>query len=689
MQILRSIAVKLLYVVLIGYILQPPLNELWKIAVFALCLLMVVSGRALPFTVKRAVCAICIVVTAAFAHLIPEFNIPEGHNALLFDHDKYSVLAEALPHAEYERLKGEFEALYPENKSCKVIKPVGCWRTYEGISAPYAFSADSIYEPGLMSRVVNDISFDSVRSFRGGFLNALQAKLKSGSGVGGSNINSHWFPKEYVDMPGDPEKIDMPYFVRYDVNNNMVGQTLCWKGDVVFYKDGVRRHVLSADEHGMSCYEFQQSDVGLQIWGFKLGEKAVLELKLVKHMTWSYVRMLAKNVLLGAMAILLALGAVKLSPKRFFEMGASAAFVYAVGSLYTGDYFHNFFYQQFYRGGDDPLTHWGYGRLILQDLMAGNLKVALMGVEPVYFFMPGYRYFHAVEMLVFGEASIASMMIFLLYPLIFFKVCRLFMGQRTSLVLLLVFCAFLPRYLSWTLGFGELVCHPIALMGVYCLSRAYFDKENVQVFGLFAGLCFCASIFLRPDFSVPIFLIFVSAIFYFPVRFYYGFVPPLALVLLMPVHNLYYGSQFVLFTSSSGNPENLQVLLTDYYKSVLTMLSVSSHVESVNKLRAHAIEWVKAPSGVFWVLFFLVAPVLCIFKRALKIRCEVSALRKIFMPPMLFIVLFEAGLQLTHLFFKTTHRYSLFTGVLSLIIIAFVVTQLFVRDGYAGKSSAN
>ena len=33
---------------------------------------------------------------------------------------------------------------------------------------------------------------------------------------------------------------------------------------------------------------------------------------------------------------------------------------------------------------------------------------AFLGVENVYYYMPGYRYFNTLEMIIFGESSILS-----------------------------------------------------------------------------------------------------------------------------------------------------------------------------------------------------------------------------------------------------------------------------------------
>src|SRR6202007_2513438 len=56
-------------------------------------------------------------------------------------------------------------------------------------------------------------------------------------------------------------------------------------------------------------------------------------------------------------------------------------------------------------GGNDGLAHEGYARLMLQAVLSGKWKDALRGVEPIFYYMPGLRYFRVLERLVFGDTN--------------------------------------------------------------------------------------------------------------------------------------------------------------------------------------------------------------------------------------------------------------------------------------------
>ena len=70
-------------------------------------------------------------------------------------------------------------------------------------------------------------------------------------------------------------------------------------------------------------------------------------------------------------------------------------------------------------GGDDGLFYDGYGRLILQKLLAGDIWGALEGGEKVFYYGgPGLRYFRALEHIVFGESYLGYLSLIFLLPFV-------------------------------------------------------------------------------------------------------------------------------------------------------------------------------------------------------------------------------------------------------------------------------
>ena len=79
-------------------------------------------------------------------------------------------------------------------------------------------------------------------------------------------------------------------------------------------------------------------------------------------------------------------------------------------------------------GGDDGLIFSGFARDMLQHLVAGDIAGALKGVENVFYFNPGMRYFRALEFLFFGDTFLLYLLLVLILPLIVHAAVARFTG---------------------------------------------------------------------------------------------------------------------------------------------------------------------------------------------------------------------------------------------------------------------
>ena len=83
--------------------------------------------------------------------------------------------------------------------------------------------------------------------------------------------------------------------------------------------------------------------------------------------------------------------------------------------------------------GDDGLVYDGYARMMLRQLIAGDVAGALAGVEPVFYFTPGLRYLRAVEHLIFGESYLGYLSLVLILPFLVFALFRRFLPLTWAL----------------------------------------------------------------------------------------------------------------------------------------------------------------------------------------------------------------------------------------------------------------
>ena len=91
-------------------------------------------------------------------------------------------------------------------------------------------------------------------------------------------------------------------------------------------------------------------------------------------------------------------------------------------------------------GGDDGLFYEGYGRAILEKLLAGDIFGALEGGEKVFYYGgPGLRYFRALEHVVFGDSYLGYLSLIILLPFLALGLFRRFLPDGWALALVLVF----------------------------------------------------------------------------------------------------------------------------------------------------------------------------------------------------------------------------------------------------------
>src|SRR5262249_30285488 len=160
--------------------------------------------------------------------------------------------------------------------------------------------------------------------------------------------------------------------------------------------------------------------------------------------------------------------------------------------------------------GDDGLVYDGYARMMLRQLVAGDVAGALQGVEPVFYFTPGLRYLRAAEHLIFGESYLGYLSLILVLPFRVFAVFRRCLPLRWALALTLVFAAIpvgvlfgssLVQYVKWAArGFADPAAY-ILFLAAFVLLLGRLDEgprdRFARAFG--AGLLFALALFVRPN----------------------------------------------------------------------------------------------------------------------------------------------------------------------------------------------
>jgi hypothetical protein len=444
---------KLAALVLVVAALGLPINDLFRYALLVIATVLVVVGavssRVAPWLAALAVVAPCVLGQILFA--AP--RIEEGHNVFLVDDagSGAGALAAGLPRAAFQLMATEFNTIYPPARRC-ARDQVGCWRGQAFPDRTFAFSADGIFDHPAYSRRVTGIDFSDPVRLRLGFINEL-----------GYNWNSR--VSDVVRAHRDRSSLAflhqwtlaMPWFVLYRFPADFVGSALCWRGEVLWERaDGNFDTIAHAD---MQCRTLTPADVGRDIFGVAIAHP--LAMRLVP--TWQVrLRQLVEPALalIGSVAVLALLTRVR--PRRVALPFALIAVTLLVAMFNDASFLGGV---RPFDSGDDGLVYDGYARMMLRQLVAGDVAGALRGVEPVFYFTPGLRYLRVAEHLIFGESYLGYLSLVLILPFLVFALFRRFLPLTWALALTLVFAAIpvgvlfgssLVQYVKWAArGFAD------------------------------------------------------------------------------------------------------------------------------------------------------------------------------------------------------------------------------------------
>jgi hypothetical protein len=470
---------KLAALILVVAALGLPVNDLFRYALLVIATVLVVAGtvsaHVAPWLAALAAVALCVLGQILFA--AP--RIAEGHNVFLVD-GPGSPLEAGLPRAAFRLMAAEFDATYPPARRCARTQ-MGCWRGQAFPEQTFAFSADGIFDRAAYSRRVTGIDFSDPVRLRLGFINEL-----------GYNWNSQVSDVTRARRDGrslaflHQWTLAMPWFVLYRFPADFVGSALCWRGEVLWEgADGNFETVTHADTR---CRTLTPADVGRDIFGVAIAHELAMRLVPTWH---ARLRQLVEpGLAFLAVATVLAL-LTRVRPRRVVLPFALIAVTLVVAMFNDASFLGGV---RPFDSGDDGLVYDGYARMMLRQLIAGDVAGALKGVEPVFYFTPGLRYLRAAEHLIFGESYLGYLSLVLLLPFLVFALFRRFLPLRWALALIVVFAAVpvgvlfgssLVQYVKWAArGFADPAAYIFFLAAfVLLLGRAAHSVRSLAPAG--------------------------------------------------------------------------------------------------------------------------------------------------------------------------------------------------------------
>ena len=652
----------------------PPILDELGIVTFVVLALIIVSGR-LGRNRRAGAFTLAAIAVVLLGQMLPGIEIDEGHNYLLFTDAESEHLAEALPPPVLRFARERFEATYPKSDTtCRARVSSGCWHDYATYDKPYAFSADAVWQDPLWSRTVRGFDFDSATRLRSGFLNDLR---------------SNWY--EWLST-GDPVREHAPYFVRFRIPPKAAGSSLCIAGTHATRPAGGPWTIRRTDE--LACTALGAASLPLEVIGLQFGAEEPLRARfeptfLIRASHWLR---LALGVA-GAILIVAAWIRPRWSVCLPVAALALLAHVAVETQLHWRGHASLFSSHQhlLHEGGGDQLTHWKYGRRILEAATEGDWSEALRGSVDVFYFMPGLRYVNALQATVFGESNFASWAGILLVPGLVYLLLRGLVPAAPAAASSIVFALLAMRYYSRHVDrLAESVGYPIALIGVLLGVATLRNREySVWTLLLAAGLL-ATSVILRPN-LLPACGLFVLMLWASHLRVH-GRSATVALcagfgISLLPLmHNLHFGAQFVLLTSASTIPENLLNPPHVWWRAFVELLHGDLHGPNVSRWAAHMHRFVTGFSGTILLL------ALCLILIGVpaqyfngRLAGAFNRLRASVDRPLAALIVFWAGLLCVLLFYHPRGRYALLAGICSWILVT-VVGWRALRPAAADRS---
>lgn len=623
-------------------LLGVPLVDLWRfwLLIVACLALLFLPLRALSLR-AAGVLAGGVLLLGAVAQSLPRPAIEEGHQAFLLQ-GPGEYLERHLPPEVFAVLKQEFDQAYPADKRCDP-QLAGCWRQSPVPDRLYAFSADNLWGTARYSRRVDRVEFTSLMELRAGFVNELAY---------------NFYPKIYADDQQRSEiaRPNLPYYLMLEWNARMVGAQLCWTGDVLWETAAGRYTRLFHELPG--CREITADDVGRHVYGLsvssEVARRLTMQLALPPSLQWAGWARAGLTVL----ALCWLLGWTlrwRWQPLVIPAAGLTIATIatYDAAVNFYGDFI-------IYQGGNDGLLHEGYARNMLRHLLAGNIAELLRGGEDVYYYMPGLRYLKVLERVLFGDNHFGLLAVMLFAPMAVYAAARrvmpmlLALGLMVALYPLGVYTIFIDLAAR---GFGDSIGYVLFLIGAALLLHHAANREAALGSSVTGHLLLALASFVRPN-LLPGAGLLLLAVFFWNVRqrrwptavaAAAGFIP----VLVMPLHNWWFGQKWVLLTAAANIKENLKMPPATYAEALQEVLDGRFNGPSLQLIHDH-LPWFHAywPAKLGMLAITLLALIVSWRRR----------------PSLTAYAWAAVGLNGVFLFYDPDLRYSLLAWLMVLIV---------------------
>jgi hypothetical protein len=541
-----------------------PLNTPEKFWAALACGLVLLASATKPAPWRYAAAAALVLAALVVKAALPHTQVEIAHNVYLpTSPERYRDLPEAFrvaldaaflranpksgwcdPAGELERrgLAGN-RPLTSFETSYRVAQ---CWRNAILPSRPFAFGGDAFFRDPPETRVAERLEITDSHSAR------IAAAYAFGA--------TWYFWRE------NENRIPPAWYVAITMPAELVGSRICSRGEVYWESERAWSSPAAAE----TCKAVLPSHMGTRVWALETGADPRLALRLERSTALAALDLALRAMLAAALAGLVWL---TLEP-NWPRLGGAAAWC-AASAVFVASAAPAFFTQPLTVATEhDALIYRGFGYDIAQAVAQGHWMDALRGGEGVFYFMPGLRYFRAVELMLFGDTSFATLLVVgLLLPVLWHLALRVLDGHRgLAFFYVLASAPILTRLTSFAAkGYGEAAGFLALISGLSLFlgtGRADEGPTRARATALWAAFALVSiGAWIRPNFALVVgvlALIFLRTLapgFRWRVS---ALVLSASLLLFAALlHNLYFGERLVWFTITVRG-ESLRVDLADY-----------------------------------------------------------------------------------------------------------------------------
>ncbi len=635
-----------LLTITIFFVISPPINSWIKLILLSLSILIIFTSKF-----KDKLSYNFTYVSIFLILFIPKFYI--SNNSIILNHivlptsatDQYDYVKTNFDKEMSAILKKELDYLEKKEILFKKINQPGSYNL-SSLYKDYAFQAENIWS-----------NLDEGKRL-------LPKKKFHYWDLGPSSLNDRNL--NFGDTKKKDYATNLIFPVLYKINFSKLydNAKLCFKGNLI-YKENKYQIIK---EENFRCIELDKN-----IEYYFIDFKQNLEFEIKKNFLYENLNYIFYFLIILQLSLIFNFF-IRLETVNFLYVFLNSSFFLILFIyLYFSQLISGFSETIYFNRGSDAMAHYGFARIILNNLIIGNFYEAFRGGVDSFYYMPLLRYINSFLMIFFGDTILGTFFIISFFGIFVYKILNILKLDKIAFILTLVFMFFpifealgfnIINYIGITVdGYGEGLAYFFLLFFIYIY---FLNEKNNFHFFIFGFLSFLI-IGLRPNYLVLLFSLIISYSAYIIYlnqskkkfkkiisNIFFMYLGS-SFFFLFLTHNLFYSGEFALLVTKSNLDYNQVMSISDYLILFKSILEGNLNYEIMAKIIHHLRSYIK-PYEI-WFMITLINLVVVLFLDLSK-KIKILSISTLLM-------------HSTYFLFLGNPRYSLGTWLISFMILIY------------------